>query len=142
MKSKTAVGQRHAARHSSAERLSSCAMELYGIPNCSTVRNARAWLADRGLAYRFVDFKKEGVDPAQLAKWQRALGWEVVLNRKGLTWRGLPEARRAAITDAKAAAALMAEFPSLIKRPVLVHGDRVHAGFSEEAYEALFKGRG
>lgn len=116
-------------------------MELHGIPNCSAVRNARAWLADHGLAYRFVDFKKDGVDPAKLAQWQRALGWEVALNRKGLTWRGLPEERRAGVTDAASAAALMAEFPSLIKRPVLVDGDRVHAGFSEAAYEALFKGR-
>src|SRR4051794_30303088 len=116
-------------------------MVLHGIPNCSTVRSARAWLAERGLEYRFVDFKKEGVDPAKLGQWQRALGWEVLLNRKGATWRGLPEARRAAVTDAATAAALMAEFPSLIKRPVLVDGKRIHAGFSEAAYEALFEGR-
>jgi arsenate reductase len=115
-------------------------MELHGIPNCSTVRSARAWLTERRLEYRFVDFKK-GVDPAQLARWQRALGWEVLLNRKGATWRGLPEERRAAVTDAATAATLMAEFPSLIKRPVLVDGKRIHAGFSEEAYEALFAGR-
>lgn len=117
-------------------------MELHGIPNCGTVRNARTWLADHGLAYRFVDFKKDGVAPAQIAKWQRALGWEVVLNRKGSTWRNLPEGRRAAVTDAASAAVLMAEFPSLIKRPVLIDGDRVHAGFSEAAYEALFEARG
>lgn len=117
-------------------------MELHGIPNCSTVRNARAWLADHGIEYRWVDFKKDGVDPAKLGKWQRALGWEVLLNRKGLTWRGLPEERRATITDAETAAALMAEFPSLIKRPVLVDGERVHAGFTDAAYEAFFKGRG
>jgi arsenate reductase len=115
-------------------------MELHGIPNCSTVRSARAWLADRGLEYRFIDFKKEGVDLAQLAKWQRALGWEALLNRKGATWRGLPEARREAVNDAATAAALMAEFPSLIKRPVLADRKRIHAGFSEEAYEALFEG--
>jgi arsenate reductase len=113
-------------------------MELHGIPNCSTVRSARAWLAERGLAYRFVDFKKEGVDSAQLARWQHALGWEALLNRKGATWRGLPEERRSAVTDAASAAAMMAEFPSLIKRPVLVDGKRIHAGFSEAAYEALF----
>jgi arsenate reductase len=117
-------------------------MELHGIPNCSTVRSARAWLAERGLEYHFVDFKKDGVDPVQLAKWQRALGWDVLLNRKGATWRGLPEERRAAVTDAATAARLMADFPSLIKRPVLVDGKRIHAGFSEAAYEALFNGRG
>jgi arsenate reductase len=117
-------------------------MELHGIPNCNTVRSARAWLSNHGLAYRFVDFKKEGVDSAQLARWQRALGWEALLNRKGTTWRGLPEQRRAAVTDASTAAALMAEFPSLIKRPVLVDGKRVHAVFSEAAYEALFGPRG
>jgi arsenate reductase len=117
-------------------------MELHGIANCGTVRHARAWLADRGLEYRFVDFKKQGVDPAQLAHWQRALGWEVLLNRRGTTWRGLPEVRRTAVTDAATAAALMAAFPSLIKRPVLVDGDRVHAGFSEAAYDALFARRG
>ena len=113
-------------------------VELYGIPNCDTVRKARAWLAGRGLEYRFVDLKKAGVEPGQVARWQKALGWEVVLNRKGATWRGLPEKRRAEVVDARTAAALMQEFPSLIKRPVLVDGKSIQAGFSDAAYAGHF----
>ncbi len=113
-------------------------MDFYGIPNCDTVRKARAWLAGRGVEYRFIDYKKTPPDLRTLAKWQKALGWEVVLNRKGATWRGLPEAQRDAVTDAPSAAKLMAEFPSLIKRPVLVDGDRVLTGFSPAAYEEWF----
>jgi arsenate reductase len=112
-------------------------MELYGISNCDTVRKARTWLTDHGLEYQFIDFKREGVDPERVAEWQQALGWETVLNRKKATWRGLPEERRTAVVNAASAARLMAEFPSLIKRPVLVAGKRTLAGFSEPAYRAL-----
>jgi Spx/MgsR family transcriptional regulator len=108
---------------------------LYGIPNCDTVRRARAWLAEQGLAHRFVDFKKAGVPAERLDAWLRSAGWEVLLNRKGTSWRQLAEARRAAVHDADSAKALMIEQPSLIKRPVVEWpGGRISVGFDAAAW--------
>jgi arsenate reductase (glutaredoxin) len=95
------------------------ATTLYGIPNCDTVKRARAWLAEHGVAYEFHDFKKLGVPPAGLDAWMAAAGWERLVNRQGSTWKKLPEAERAAVVDAATARALMLAQPSLIKRPVV-----------------------
>ena len=92
---------------------------LYGIPNCDTVKKARAWLTERKLTYQFHDFKKQGVPEKQLDLWLATAGWEKLLNRQGTTWRRLEEAAKAAVTDAKSARALMLEQPSVIKRPVV-----------------------
>ena len=96
---------------------------LHGIPNCDTVKKARAWLDANGREHRFHDFKKLGVPEAGLEAWIAAAGWETVLNRKGTTWRALDDATRAAVTDAASARALMISQPSLIKRPVVVWND-------------------
>lgn len=104
------------------------AIGLYGIPNCDTVKKARAWLGARGVAYAFHDFKKEGVDPARLAAWSDAVGWETLLNRRGTTFRGLSDADKAGI-DAAQALRLMVDHPSLIKRPVVELADGVLVGF-------------
>jgi arsenate reductase len=101
---------------------------LYGIPNCDTVKKARAALNAAGEAHAFHDFKKDGVTPALLRTFIRALGWEALLNRKGTTWRRLSEARRASITTEDAALALMLEQPSVIRRPVVVDGERITVG--------------
>jgi Spx/MgsR family transcriptional regulator len=95
-------------------------LTLYGIPNCNTVKNARAWLTEQGVAFVFHDFKKQGVPADQLPGWIAAVGWELLLNRKGTTWRKLDEATRADILDEASAAALMLAQPSVIKRPVVV----------------------
>ena len=92
---------------------------LYGIPNCDSVKRARAWLSENGTAFTFHDFKKQGVPPARLDAWLDALGWEPLVNRKGTTWRGLDEALRAGVADAGSARALMLAHPSVIKRPVI-----------------------
>lgn len=92
---------------------------LYGIPNCDTVKKARAWLTEHGVAHAFHDFKKQGVPETALDHWLAALGWEALLNRKGTTWRKLDEASRAAVVDAASARALMLAQPSVIKRPVV-----------------------
>ncbi len=110
---------------------------MYGIKNCDTVAKARAWLTDHAIAYEFHDYKSQGADAAQLAKWVEELGWEKVLNRAGLTFRKLPEADRADLDDAKAVA-LMVRQPSMIKRPLLDLGDRRVLGFKAEIYEGLF----
>ncbi len=93
------------------------ALNIYGIPNCDTVKKARAWLDANGVEYRFRDFKKEGADPADLARWADRVGWEVLLNRRGTTFRKLDESDKADL-DRTRALALMASHPSLIKRPV------------------------
>jgi len=113
---------------------------LHGIPNCDTVKRARAWLAEQGVAYDFHDFKKAGV-PAALPQWMAALGWERLLNRAGTTWRKLDEAQRAAVTDAASAGALMRAQPSVIKRPVLQWADgSLTVGFDAADWARRLKG--
>lgn len=114
-------------------------MKLYGIPNCDTVKKARTWLAEQGLEAEFHDFRKHGLARETVAGWLDQLDWEVLVNRKGTTWRGLPEARRAAVTGRDGALELMLEFPSVVKRPVLALPDgRTHVGFSDAQYRQLF----
>jgi hypothetical protein len=110
---------------------------VYGIPNCSTVKNAREWLAAADLHFQFHDFKKAGVPQDALADWIAALGWEVLLNRKGTTWRKVDASRQAAIHDAASASALMHELPSVIKRPVVRWADgSLTVGFSAAQFAA------
>ena len=107
---------------------------LYGIPNCDTVKKARAWLDGRGIEYAFHDYKKAGIDPAKLRGWVAAKGWETVLNRRGTTFRGLPDADKADIDPAKAVA-LMRAHPSTIKRPVVEHQGGLLVGFDAAEWE-------
>ena len=110
---------------------------LHGIPNCDTVKKARAWLDERGVAYRFHDFRKLGVPEDELHRWIAAVGWERLVNRQGTTWRRLDEAARAGVVDAASAAALMRAHSSLIRRPVLSLGDEVIVGFDAARYATL-----
>jgi arsenate reductase len=107
---------------------------LYGIPNCDTVKKARTWLDSHGVAYRFHDYKKAGVDETSLRRWTGALGWETVLNRAGTTFRGLPDADKTGLDEDKAVVLMLAQ-PSMIKRPI-VEGDGVLvAGFKPDAWQ-------
>lgn len=92
---------------------------LYGISNCDTVKKARAWLNEHGVAHDFHDFKKHGVPSAALDHWLAQLGWEALLNRQGTTWRQLNEALRTTVVDAASARPVLLAHPSLIKRPVV-----------------------
>lgn len=112
-------------------------IDLYGIPNCDSVKKARAWLDARGLAYAFHDYKKEGADPARLAGWAEKAGWALLLNTRGTTFRQLPETDRAGMSKDRALA-LMAARPSLIKRPVVEHGDTVLVGFDQDRWSKAF----
>jgi len=113
---------------------------LHGIPNCDTVKRARAWLAEQGVDYEFHDFKKAGV-PAALPHWMAALGWERLLNRAGTTWRKLDEAQRAAVGDAASAGVLMQAQPSVIKRPVMQwRNGAVTVGFDAADWARRLKG--
>jgi Spx/MgsR family transcriptional regulator len=103
---------------------------VYGIPNCDTVKKARAWLTTQGVAHEFHDFKKQGVPADQLDPWIQAVGWEVLVNRKGTTWRKLAPEAQAQVQDAVSAKQLMTNEPSVIKRPVVAWAqDRVTVGF-------------
>jgi arsenate reductase (glutaredoxin) len=110
---------------------------LYGIKNCDTVRKARRWLADHRVDYRFHDLRGEGLDDDLLDAWIEDLGWENLLNRRGTTWRQLPDEARAPL-DAARARELMLEHPALIRRPLLELGAARYLGFSEAHYAALF----
>lgn len=111
---------------------------LYGIPNCDTVKKARTWLADQGHDFVFHDFKKQGLDRATAAAWLKQIDWEVLVNKKGTTWRALPDARKAAVTDAASALELMLENTSVIKRPVLDRDGQFSVGFKDSQYAELF----
>lgn len=110
---------------------------IYGIRNCDTMKKARGWLDGRGKAYRFHDYKAEGIDRASLERWCAELGWETVLNRQGMTFRNLPDADKQDLTEEKAIA-LMLRQPSMIKRPVLEAEGKLLVGFKAELYEAEF----
>jgi arsenate reductase (glutaredoxin) len=111
-------------------------IQLYGIPNCGTIKKARAWLEGRGVEYRFHDYKRDGIDEPRLRGWVDELGWEALVNRRGTTWRRLPEEVREQM-DTEAAIRIMLETPSIIRRPLLDTGELRHLGFSETDYERL-----
>jgi Spx/MgsR family transcriptional regulator len=109
---------------------------VYGIPNCDTVKKARAWLDQAGVSYTFHDFKKAGVPPDRLQAWLAAVGWEKLVNRQGTTWRKLDPAAQARVQDAASAAELMLAQPSIIKRPVVEWQDGLTVGFDPAAWAA------
>ena len=110
---------------------------LYGIRNCDTIRKARRWLDEHGVEYRFHDLRTDGLDEKTLQAWEKRLGWERLLNRRGTTWRRLPEAEREGI-DRTRALQIMLDNPAIIKRPLLAVGRQLHLGFSADTYRDLF----
>jgi arsenate reductase len=114
------------------------AITLYGIPNCDTVKKARSWLAEQGIVHAFHDFKKAGVSRELLQQWLKTLPQDVLINRRGTTWRGLAQEKKDAVVDQESAIALMLEAPSVIKRPVLDRDGSLHAGFAADDYRRLF----
>lgn len=111
---------------------------VYGIPNCNTVKKARTWLEEQGAPFAFHDYKKQGVPAERLDDWIKQVGWEVLVNRQGTTWRQLDEATKAGVVDAASAKALMLKQASVIKRPVIEQGGKVLAvGFDEKKAAAV-----
>src|SRR5476649_2559370 len=110
---------------------------IYGIKNCDTMKKARAWLDGHGIAYAFHDYKAAGIDKATLERWVKALGWEVVLNRAGTTFRKLPDTDKDSLTEKRAIALMLAQ-PSMIKRPVLEAKGKLTVGFKPEIYAKIF----
>jgi arsenate reductase len=115
--------------------MSNHTITVYGIPNCSTVKKARVWLNEHGLAYQFHDFKKAGVPESHVPTWIAQASWEKLVNRQGTTWRKLDPAEQQAVVDAKSATQLMLTNASVIKRPVVEWADgSVTVGFDEEVW--------
>lgn len=110
---------------------------IYGIKNCDTMAKARRWLDERGVAYRFHDYKAEGVARDVLKGWVGKVGWEVLLNRAGTTFKKLPDADKAGVDQAKAISLMLAQ-PSMIKRPVLDVDGKLIVGFKPEVYAGEF----
>lgn len=113
-------------------------IKVFGIKNCDTMKKAMAWLADNGIDYEFIDYKKAGVAEAKLPDWVARAGWEKLLNTRGLMWKKLSDDERTSV-DAAKALQLMAQYPALIKRPVLDTGSKLLVGFSAETYAAELK---
>ncbi len=111
---------------------------IFGIKNCDTMKKARGWLDTRGVAYEFQDYRADGITQTRLVDWAGQVGWEKLLNRAGTTFRNLPEAERSNLDEAKAIA-LMARYPTLIKRPVLEHRGDILVGFKPDIYAERFK---
>jgi Spx/MgsR family transcriptional regulator len=112
---------------------------IYGIPNCDTMKKARTWLDGKGVAYRFHDYRAEGIDRAHVEAWVKALGWEKVLNKASATFKNLPDADKTGL-DAKKAVALLLANPTMNKRPMLDLNGRLIAGFKLDIYEEAFAG--
>ena len=112
-------------------------IRVYGIPNCDTVKKARTWLTEQGLAFEFHDLKKQGVHADQLNAWMQAVGWDKLLNRQGTTWRKLDPAEQAGVVDAASAAQFLQTHVSAIKRPVVEWADgRITVGFQAPTWAA------
>jgi arsenate reductase len=112
------------------------AVTIYGIKNCDTMKKARAWLDDHGVAYAFHDYKTQGIERARLEAWARDVGWETLLNRAGTTFRKLPDKDKDGLNEKKALALMLAQ-PSMIKRPVLDSGGKLLVGFTPETYRKV-----
>lgn len=111
-------------------------IHLYGIPNCDTVKKARKWCDANGLEYTFHDYKKEGADAAKVNGWIEAKGVEVVLNKRGTTFRKLSDEEKSQAADSHGAVTLLVQHPSMIKRPVLEHEGGILIGFKEDEWSA------
>ena len=111
---------------------------VYGIPNCDTVKKARTWLTENGIAHAFHDYKKAGVDSINLQAWCDALGWDVVLNRAGTTFKNLADAEKADLNCARAIRLMLAN-PSMIKRPIAEYAGGLLIGFKPDAWAAALR---
>jgi arsenate reductase len=120
--------------------MSKTTITVYGIPNCDSVKKARVWLSDHGVDYVFHDFKKQGVPPEAVDQWLQQVSWDVLINRKGTTWRKLDPALQATVVDTASARALMLAHASVVKRPVLVKGHAVVVGVNPEAWARVLAG--
>jgi len=118
-------------------------VKIYGIKNCDTMKKAMNWLKDHSIDFEFHDYKKLSIDEENLRFWLSKFPWDELINKRGTTWRKLPEDDKVNIDQDKAVQ-LMLTNTSLIKRPILsiqdlsTHKDLL-LGFKEEQYHRIFK---
>ena len=112
---------------------------IYGIPNCDSVKKALQWMKANKLTYTFHDFRTQGVNSSKLKLWTSKVGWDILLNKKSTTWRGLSNEEQSVSTNTQAIK-LLVKFPTLIKRPVIEYNDSLLVGFNEVSYSQLLKG--
>jgi len=117
--------------------MSKATITVYGIPNCDSVKKARVWLTEHGIDYVFHDFKKQGVPAEAVDLWLKSVNWDILVNRKGTTWRKLDPMEQSRVTDNDSARAVMLAHPSVIKRPVVVQGQTVIVGVNPEAWTSV-----
>jgi len=110
---------------------------MYGIKNCDTIKKAKKWLDENGVEFTFHDYRKDGLSDELLSSLESTLGWEALLNKRGTTWRKLPDETKDSINK-EAALLIMLENPAIIKRPILNIGNSLELGFSDAAYQQLF----
>lgn len=110
---------------------------LYGIANCDTIKKAKSWLTSHDIEFHFHDYRKQGLDPTLLQQWVNESGWETLLNKRGSTWRSLSDKVKNGL-DNESAIAVMLDHPTIIKRPLLVKGNKRHVGFSDANYSQIF----
>lgn len=111
--------------------------KLYGIPNCDTIKRAKKWLESNNIDYQFHDYRKDGIDSDWLETAEIHLGWEAMLNKRGTTFRQLPDEQKNTV-DRASALKLMLEFPAMIKRPILIFQENYYIGFKADAYAKVF----
>jgi arsenate reductase len=104
-------------------------MKMYGVKNCDTIKKARSWLDDNGVAYTFHDYKKDGADEALVRSFIKQVGWEILVNKRGTTWRKLSKEQQESVNNENAAVKIMLQNPSIIKRPILDLGKKLIVGF-------------
>ena len=114
-----------------------CPVTLYGISSCDTIRKARTWLKNQQIEFQFHDYRKQGLEQKLLESMISVLGWEAMLNRRGTTWRALPDTVKEQI-DQSSAIRVMLENPAIIKRPILATANQLHLGFSDRQYQEIF----
>ncbi|EKT63616.1 ArsC family reductase [Providencia burhodogranariea] len=120
--------------------ISSSTYIMYGIKNCDTIKKARRYLEDNDVSYQFHDYRVDGLDDALLSTFISQLGWEVLVNKRGTTWRKLNDEEKNAVVDAASAKKVLLAEPAMIKRPVLVSADnRYLVGFSSDEYQKFTK---
>ena len=115
-------------------------VQIFGLAEsrCDTMKKALIWLRENNISYELHDYKKEGIDELTLREWVKNVGWEILLNRRGMMWRKVPDEVKTSINESSALQ-LMLETPSIIKRPVLIFGDKFEVGFKPDKYESLLK---
>lgn len=110
---------------------------MYGIPNCDTIKKAKKWLQAEEIAFEFHDYRKQGIDKSLVETFCQKLGWELVLNKRGTTYRALSQEQKDTLNE-ETAITLLVEHSAMIKRPILVVDGHYHIGFKADQYSAIF----